>query len=203
MMDHARTPPAEDEFTTALRDHYAGQPDDALLAQVAAGDELALREIYERHARWIGTRLRRTLPVHAVEDVLQETFLAVWRGAARYGGTGEVGGWLWGIARRQAALWARSHGRPELALDDIAEPRSHHSGDPAQIAVARTELGQAFAALGPAGSAPRELARQVFIEDRPLTDIAHELGVPHGTVKRRVHTLRRKMWASLGKETGQ
>jgi hypothetical protein len=92
-MDHARTPPAEDEFTTALRERYAKWADDALLAQVAAGDELALREIYERHARWIGTRLRRTLPAYVVEDVLQKTFLAVWRGVfsrkipRRYAGT--------------------------------------------------------------------------------------------------------------------
>lgn len=202
-MDNAPAPPAEDGFTTALRERYADQADDALLSLIAAGDELALREMYERHARWVATRLRRTLPTYAVEDVLQETFLAVWRGAGRYGGTGEVGGWMWGIARRQAALWARSHGRPELALDEISEPRAHRSDDPARIAVARAELGQAFASLGPAGCPSSELARQVFIEDRPLADIAHELGVPTGTVKSRVHTLRRKMWASLGKETGQ
>lgn len=202
-MNDAPTPPAEDAFTLTLHDRYAGQADDALLSLVANGDELALREIYERHARWVATRLRRTLPAYAVEDVLQETFLAVWRGAARYGGTGEVGGWMWGIARRQAALWARSNGRPELALDEIAEPRGHQSDDPARIAIARAELGQAFSALGPVGCPSGELARQVFIEDRPLADIAHELGVPTGTVKSRVHTLRRRMWASLGKETGQ
>lgn len=203
MIDTAPTPPAEDAFTTALRERYADQADDALLALIVAGDELALREMYERHARWVATRLRRILPAYAVEDVLQETFLAVWRGAARYAGTGEVGGWLWGIARRQAAFWARSHGRPELALDDIAEPRGQQSDDPARIAVARAELGQAFAALGPAGCPSSELARQVFIENRPLAEIARELGVPTGTVKSRVHTLRRRMWASLGKETGQ
>lgn len=202
-MDDARTPPAEDAFATALRERFAGLADAALLASVAAGDEPALREMYERHARWIATRLRRTLPVYAVEDVLQETFLAVWRGAARFQGTGEVGGWVWGIARRQAALWARSHGRPELALDDVAEPQGHQSDDPARIAIARAELGRAFAALGPAGCPSSELARQVFIEDRPLAEIADELGVPTGTVKSRVHTLRRRMWESLGKETGQ
>lgn len=196
-MVDARTPPAEED---AKGDRYAGWVDDALLAAITGGDELALREVYERNARWIATRLRRTLPVHAVEDVLQETFLAVWRGAGRYAGTGEVGGWLWGIARRQAALWARSHGRPDLALDAIAEPRGHLSDDPARIAVARVELGQAFAALGPTGCPSSELARQVFIENRPLAEIAHELGVPTGTVKSRVHTLRRRMWASLGKE---
>ncbi|MDQ3541553.1 MAG: hypothetical protein M3440_12795, partial [Chloroflexota bacterium] len=60
MTDDAPTSPSEDAFTMALRERYADQADDALLALIVAGDELALREMYERHARWIATRLRRT-----------------------------------------------------------------------------------------------------------------------------------------------
>lgn len=66
--------------------------DVALLAGVANGDSRALRHLYEDHAGWIAGRLRQKMPPHAVEDVLQETFLAVWRGAGRYGGSGDVGG---------------------------------------------------------------------------------------------------------------
>ncbi len=40
-----------------------------------------LRELFDRHAPWVAARLRRTMPAHAVEDALQETFIAVWRGA--------------------------------------------------------------------------------------------------------------------------
>nr|MBA2247046.1 hypothetical protein [Chloroflexia bacterium] len=46
--------------------------DDDLMLAVAGGDELALRVLYERHARWIAVRLRRSLPASAVEDALQE-----------------------------------------------------------------------------------------------------------------------------------
>ena len=56
--------------------------DDALIAAVAAGDDTALRALFGRHAPWLATRLRSALPAADVEDVLQETFLAVWRGAA-------------------------------------------------------------------------------------------------------------------------
>jgi len=76
--------------------------DDALIAAVARGDDVALRELFQRHAPWLAARLRGVLPAAEVEDVLQETFLAVWRGAGRYR-PGSAGGWLWGIARRQAA----------------------------------------------------------------------------------------------------
>jgi len=58
--------------------------DDELIAALAAGDETALRELFVRHAPWLAGRLRAALPPPDVEDVLQETFLAVWKGASGY-----------------------------------------------------------------------------------------------------------------------
>ena len=84
--------------------------DDDLVARVAAGDDTALRELFGRHAPWLAVRLRAVLPAADVEDVLQETFLAAWRGAGGYRPQGACGGWLWGIARRQAALLLRRRG---------------------------------------------------------------------------------------------
>ena len=183
-------------------DRQAWSDDDLILA-IASGDELALRVLYERHVRWIAVRLRRSLPVSAVEDTLQETFLAAWRGAARFQHTGEVGAWLWGIARRQAALWGRSHGRPDLELDDDISLASlgGSNDDPAEIAIRRVQLRQAFAAAGPAGSPARQLARKVFLEDRSLVEIAADLKIPVGTVKSRVHKLRGVMQAAAGAGT--
>jgi RNA polymerase sigma-70 factor, ECF subfamily len=84
--------------------------DDDLVARIAAGDDTALRELFGRHASWLAARLRTILPAADVEDVLQETFLAAWRGAGGYRPQGTCGGWLWGIARRQAALLLRRRG---------------------------------------------------------------------------------------------
>ena len=101
---------------------------DELIAAVAGGDDAALRELFSRHAPWLAARLRAVLPAADVEDVLQETFLAVWRGAAGYRGEG-AGGWLWGIARRQAALWLRRRGQAELVLAAlVAAADERHAG---------------------------------------------------------------------------
>ena len=40
--------------------------------------------MFARHAPWLAARLRPILPAGDVEDVLQESFLAVWRGARGY-----------------------------------------------------------------------------------------------------------------------
>ena len=167
--------------------------DDELIAAMAAGDDAALREIFDHHAPWVAARLRRTLPADAVEDVLQETFLAVWRGARSYGASGEPGAWIWGIARRQAALWHRKH--PELApiFEDERLP------DPAAAAASRVDLQQALALLGPEGNERRELARMVFVEDRPVAEVAGKLGIPEGTVKSRIYHLRKLLQATLRK----
>lgn len=167
--------------------------DEGLIAALAAGDEGALRELFARHAPWLAARLRRTLPAAAVEDVLQEAFIAVWRGARGYRAEGAPGAWLWGIARRQAATWARQHGRPDLALAAAPTP------DPATTVAERVDLERAFAALGPPGAPQRELARLLLLEDRPLADVATRLGIPEGTVKSRAYALRRALRAALGR----
>jgi RNA polymerase sigma-70 factor (ECF subfamily) len=177
-----------------------GGTDRALILAIAGGDEWALRQLYERDAPWLAVRLRRSLPASAVEDVLQETFIAAWRGAGSYQGTGELGGWLWGIAWRQAALWLRRHGRPEVAFDDAVDHGRVASGDPTREAISRLELQQAFAAAGVPGSARRDLARRVFLDEQPLGEIAADLEIPTGTVKSRIFAMRRAMKQALGKD---
>lgn len=165
--------------------------DEELIRALAAADHTALRELFDRHAPWVAARLRRQLPVDAVEDVLQETFIAVWRSAHRYQSTGAVGAWIWGIARRQAASWLRTHGRPEPVLE------SGSAEDAATTAIQRVDLQQALARLGPDGNEQRELVRLVFVEDRAVAEVARILDIPEGTVKSRVHRVRRRLRAYL------
>jgi RNA polymerase sigma-70 factor (ECF subfamily) len=174
----------------------ADDDDAALLKAIAEGDEPALRLLYDRHKLWLASRLRQRMSVDAVEDVLQETFLAVWKSAARYQSSGDVAAWIWGIARRQAALWFRKHGHERRAAEFLNDMMTSHD-DPARSATNRVDIQQAFATLGPSG---REMARQALIEDRPIAEIAQSLNIPSGTVKSRIFHLRRKLSATLGKE---
>jgi RNA polymerase sigma-70 factor (ECF subfamily) len=168
--------------------------DDELIAAVARGDDTALRELFARHAPWLAARLRAALPAADVEDALQETFLAVWQGAGGYRPDGAAGGWLWGIARRQAALLLRRRGPAALALP----PEAADGGRQADAAQARAELDAALAALGPAGSPEREVWRLLYAEDRPVAEVARLTGVPAGTVKSRAHRARRLLRGALG-----
>jgi RNA polymerase sigma-70 factor (ECF subfamily) len=164
--------------------------DDTLIARLADGDDLALRELFSRHAPWLAARLRAVLPAADVEDVLQETFLAAWRGAGGYRPDGVAGGWLWGIARRQAALLLRRRGPATMAL-----PAELAVSDEADSAVTRADLAEAVGTLEPA---EREVWRLMYEQDRPVAEVAELTGVPPGTVKSRAHRVRRVLRAGLG-----
>jgi RNA polymerase sigma-70 factor (ECF subfamily) len=172
--------------------------DDELIARLAGGDDTALRELFSRHAPWLAARLRVVLPAADVEDVLQETFLAVWRGAGRFQPEGAGGGWLWGIARRQAALWLRRRGQAGSLVDALAQAGRAAADDPAEAALTRADLASAVAALGPPGKPEREVWRLLYVEDRPVAEVAELMGVPAGTVKSRAHRARRLLRAALG-----
>jgi RNA polymerase sigma-70 factor (ECF subfamily) len=172
--------------------------DDELITSLAGGDDTALRELFDRHAPWLAARLRAVLPPSDVEDVLQETFLAVWQGARNYTPRGTAGGWLWVIARNQAALLLRGRGPATPFLPGQAGVLPQRGADPAEAALARADLDAAVAALGPPGVPEREVWRLMYVEDRPVAEVAELMGVAEGTVKSRAHRARRLLRAALG-----
>jgi len=165
--------------------------EDELIAAVAAGDDTALRELFTRHAPWLAARLRAALPPPDIEDVLQETFLAVWRGARAYRPQGTPRAWMWVIARNQAALLLRRRGPVAESLPEIPQADL----DPAEAALVRTEIAAALAGLpGLEG----DVLRLMYVEDRPVAEVAALLGVPAGTVKSRAYRARRLLRLALG-----
>jgi RNA polymerase sigma-70 factor (ECF subfamily) len=166
--------------------------DDELIAALAAGDDTALRELFLRHAPWLAARLRSALPPPDAEDVLQETFLAVWKGASGYQPRGTPQAW---IARNQAALLLRRRGPASVPLEETPHAGPDPAGaslDPAEAAMVRADIAAAFA--GPEG----EVLRLMYVEDRPVAEVAALLGVPAGTVKSRAHRARRLLRGALG-----
>src|SRR4051794_19902188 len=91
----------------------------ALVARIAADEQEALRILYTRYRPRLWRYLWRRLDGNtgAVEDVLQETWLAVWRAAPGYRPEGEVAAWIFQIAHRHVAHLLRDNARrPEGRL---------------------------------------------------------------------------------------
>jgi RNA polymerase sigma-70 factor (ECF subfamily) len=165
-----------------------------LLGLVAAGDHGApLRRLYSRYERRLfGFGLRLLGDPGLAEELVQETWLRVWRSAERFDPErGTVRAFLFTIARRVAVdLWrrpsSRAHAR-ELPDADAVETRA----DEVLLAVT---VRDAMTALSPAH---REVLELVYDEDLKLAQIAERLGVPLGTVKTRAHHALRALRAAL------
>jgi len=169
--------------------------DRAVLAKVAEGDSGALRELYTRHAPWLGVRLRRRCAdTEIVEEALQDAFVAVWKGANRFRGDGDVAAWMWGIAIRR--LISRLRGKPAL---DVVPLQEHDDVEVAaeEVVLASIEYGDLGGAL--ARLSPEFLAviEATVLDGLSTKEAAQLLGIPEGTVKTRAMRARAQLRANL------
>ncbi len=175
-----------------------------LLRQVASGDEVALRELFDRHAAWLQLRLqRRSSDPDLVSDALQDTFVAVWRSASSYRGQGEVGGWIWGIAIRRlvSRLRARRADSP-LGAEVIARgsPAVQSAENQLLIGVEYGDVGAALRALSPE---LRTVIQATVIDGLTTKEASRLLGLPQGTVKTRMRTAKSQLRGRLSVVDGE
>ena len=156
--------------------------DEALLSAVSAGDRQALRVLYERHAPWLTLRLaRRCADADAVDDALQDTFVAVWRSAKRYDGDGAVGAWLWGIAIRRLIDALRRRPRREFFSSERLELEPS-AEEQVLLGVQHGDLGGALDRLSPE---LRAVIEATILDGLTTRETSTLLGIPAGTVKTR------------------
>jgi RNA polymerase sigma factor (sigma-70 family) len=172
--------------------------DDALVRAVAGGDRRALELLYRRHAPWLAGRLAaRTSSRDLAEEALQDTFVAVWRSARSYHGTGEVPAWVWGIARRRLASLARRQRPGILSLDVVAE-RADSAATPEEAALGRDASTRIRLAISHLPAEQRAAITAVVYDGKSIQAAAQAAAVPEGTLKSRLHRARLHLRKELG-----
>jgi len=176
---------------------HADRADDELLRAVAAGETGALRVLYERHSPWISVRLmRRCNDAGVIADVLQDTFVAVWRGAAGYRGDGDVGAWVWGIAIRQLVSRLRSRSRT-IQLAPLTEGTMQTEMSVEERVLSGVEYGDLGAAMARLSPEMRAVVQATVLDGLSEREAAHLLGVQRGTVKSRLHRAKAQLRRDL------
>ncbi|MGH8891228.1 MAG: RNA polymerase sigma factor [Acidothermaceae bacterium] len=168
-----------------------------VLRAVRRGDEAALAQLYDRHAGWLTARLtRRCTRPDVVDQAVQDTFLAIWRGKAAFRGDGEVAAFLWGIAaRRLVDALRRDPARPSLWREHSEpQPLVASAEDEVLLGVEHGQLGQALAGLSPE---LRGAIEATVLDGLTYSEAAVLLGVAEGTVKSRCHRARQALRAAL------
>jgi RNA polymerase sigma-70 factor (ECF subfamily) len=199
--------------------------DAALVRLVAAGSESALGDLYDRYVDAVyAAASRLTSDRQVAEEVVQETFLALWNRAELFDPKlGSLAAWLHTIARNRTVDRLRAAGRrPNLI------PLSSAAGEDEQAGTALDRLVAAGGVIGGAGSGPgpegqldaaelQQVLRDAlaelpdaertaivlaYREELTQTEIADRLGWPLGTVKTRTRRALLRLRSALADELG-
>ena len=171
--------------------------EEELVRAVARGDRVAFEQLYRQTAPWLAVRLRRRCADdQLVAEVMQETYLAVWRAAGGFAGatvSGSAVGWLWTIAARRLVDAFRRRAR-ESAPPLPVQPVSPAAEDEALSEVVGDEVGVALARLAPE---LRQVLQAMVVDGLTVRETAALLAVPEGTVKTRARRARLAMREAL------
>jgi len=172
------------------RQDPAPDEDGELLRRIARRDRQALAALYERYARIVLAQIDRMAGDRALsEEVLQDTMLAVWHGAATFEGRSRARSWIIAIARRKARDRLR---RGRLDTDDYAalENTADTQPGPESLALERAEAAAVAESITGLSRAHQEVLGLVFGAGLTLAEAAEVLDVPLGTVKSRLFAAR-------------
>jgi len=181
-----------------------GASDEQLLARAAGGDASALEMLYDRYAPAVmGLALKMLADRATAEEVVQETFWRVWRGADSFRAQrGTVAGWLFGIARNFIIdVCRRRNVRPQPALDDGEAQRIERAPDPdadvaesARLAIRHAQVRAALSALP---DAQRRVIELAYFGGMTRQEIADTTGEPLGTIHTRARLALQKLREAL------
>jgi len=164
--------------------------DGQLLRRIGQGDEDAMAAFYREHGRVVLAQVLLVTGERVLaEEIVQDTMLAVWRGAGSFRGESSVRSWVIAIARRQTR--DRLRGRRLRVVDDAFLADQPGSGPgPEVTALDRAELAEVTGAIRELAPPHREVLGLVFGSGLSLPEVAGVLEIPVGTVKSRLAAAR-------------
>ena len=164
--------------------------DQAALARMARGDQSALAELYDRHARLVFSLALRILQNRAdAEDIVQEVFMQVWVQASRYDtARGAVAAWMLTMTRSRAIDKLRSRSvRPETASEArVVEDMPDEAAQQDLQLLSAEQVEILKGALNELPVAQRVALELAYYEGLTHVEIAERLSEPLGTVKTRI-----------------
>ena len=175
---------------------------DSATATAAIGHRLssdpdAIQDAYTALGPMVLNYLRRLVPSADAEDVLQRTFVEVWRSRERYDPNRSLEGWVLGIARKRAIDHLRRRHHEVVPLDEMRGV----AGDDGRVLAERYERASLVrSALTQLPEEQKQALALVYFGEHTQSEAAERLGVPLGTVKARVFRGLRRLGSLIDPE---
>lgn len=164
--------------------------DDELISQIAKGDQRAFAVFYDRYKTPLFAYINHlTHQPSASEDVLQEVFIAIWKGASQFKHNSSVKTWLYRIAHNQAITFLRSdknnHKNISIDLFQIQDfPANEENPENSTISLIETQ--KIYRAIGLLSTKHRSVIELALVHQFSYCEISEILQIPIGTVKSRM-----------------
>ena len=200
--------PADDQESMSPADPSPSAPspieDAELLTRIAAGDEAALAELYDRFASLLLALSRRILgDGFEAEEILQEVFLQVWNQAGRYDRSrSSVSTWLVLITRSRSIDRLRSRQVKDRTLTQFQQqkPETHTSPTGPKSVLYTERRRRLREELAHLPAEQRQVLEMAFFSGMTQSEIAGSTGIPLGTVKTRTLLAMKKLRKALASE---
>jgi RNA polymerase sigma-70 factor (ECF subfamily) len=175
---------------------WADVADLVRLAQ--AGDRDAFGLLVEQFQRTVHAICLRRLgnPSEALE-LTQEVFLHVMRRIGQLREPERFAGWLRQVAVRMAINRATRRTAPASVETGVLEAAGVHRADPLDELITRERAERLWEAIARLKTIDREALVAFYIRGQSLIEIAERFDVPIGTIKRRLHTARKRLKLEL------
>jgi RNA polymerase sigma-70 factor, ECF subfamily len=132
----------------------------------------------------------------AAADAVDEAFMAIWRSAGSYTGSGNAEGWIRHIVRNKVIDALRRQKERPLASDEAMrqlEAIPDDADTPAEAAEKKDVSHELKAALARLTPDHREVVWLCYFEEKSVTEIALQVGCPENTVKTRLFHARKQL----------
>lgn len=168
------------------------QTDEELIRQMQAGDELALSQLMERYDAQISQLiLRRSRCQRDAEEIRIDTWVAVWKYIGGLQDISRFGAWVWKIAYNECDRYynTKYHAEGEYPEDaDVIAARLNEAAEARyRAAQRRADVREAVHNLP---EKVRDVTVLYYLKQWKITEIAEELDMPEGTVKRKLSEAR-------------
>lgn len=174
----------------------------ALVHRIAAGDQLALHELYERANRPVFTLMVRiTANRETAEELTVDVFHDIWRSASRYDpANGTVLGWIMNQARSRALDQLRFDNRKKRSGGETVQFQPEPVADPHEVLELRRRCESLRAALAALTADERQAIEMTYFAELTHLEAAARLSQPLGTIKTRIRSGLHKLRQTLAEE---
>lgn len=160
--------------------------------------ERAIEALYLEFSRPIHNYIWKTFSKDPtlIEEVIQDTFLEVWKHPERFRGESQFKTWLLGIARHKALDCLRKRSKNHEPLEDFEDELVSHEITVSeliqkeQIQKALTSCLENLTANGKLSAIHKEVLHLTYIEDQDINELASILDCIESTIKTRLHYAR-------------